>query len=122
VERRLKSDGCPISAGALQSSGTVQPVGVERRRRRRVVRGWGGRFHEARIQSGFDVNTVATRLGIAGGHFSGLVDRYEAMPEPPVDAYNRARAGLILVGFGIDPAEFGIGEDELDLRRYAVLE
>jgi hypothetical protein len=79
---------------------------------------WGNRLARARADAGFNLRAVEVRLA---PHVSrASLARLEARDTVPVRRQDRARAILVLLLYGVDPADFGLGPDDLppatDLR------
>jgi hypothetical protein len=79
---------------------------------------WGRRLARARANAGYSLRDVEARLT---PHVSraGLA-RLEDRPSVPVRPADRARAILVLLLYGVDPADFDLGPDDVppatDLR------
>lgn len=79
---------------------------------------WGNRFARAREDSGHTIRTAAMALG----QFShATVTRLEALDEEPTKLRDRQRAFMLLVLYGYDPEEFGLGPEDvppvIDLKK-----
>jgi hypothetical protein len=120
----------------LGSTASVRAVTATWRRRRREVRsptahppnpppvpatGWGRELQQARLATGLHVYGVANRLQIASGAFGSMVDQLESLSEAPEARVQRKRAAWIVLGFGLDPTQHGIGLDELTPEEAAAL-
>jgi hypothetical protein len=51
-------------------------------------------------------------MHIASFAFGSMVDRLESLPEAPAAPNRRRRAAWIMLGFGLDPGQYGISLDE----------
>lgn len=80
---------------------------------------WGDRLARAREGAGLTLAGVQHILGSA--HITkSTLSRMESFTEAPTFAKDRARALMVLVLYGVDPASFGLGPDDkpaaIDLR------
>jgi len=79
---------------------------------------WGRRLARARTNAGFNLRDVEERL--APYISRATLNRLEALETEPVRRQDRSRAFLVLILYGINPADFGLGPDDrppaMDLR------
>jgi len=70
--------------------------------------GWGEQVRQARVASDVDVDTAAKQVALGGDTFRRYLDDVEAASEAPEDPLGRSRARLVLLGFGLDIAAYGL--------------
>jgi hypothetical protein len=79
---------------------------------------WGRRLARARLDAGYNLRDVEAVLA---PHVSrATLNRLEARSTAPIRRQDRGRALLVLILYGVDPADFGLEPDDLppatDLR------
>lgn len=84
---------------------------------------WGRRLARARNEAGYNLRDVEAALAPLISR--ATLDRLEKHPTVPRRRQDRARAVIVLVFYGVDPCEFGLGPDDVppatDLRALTVL-
>jgi transcriptional regulator with XRE-family HTH domain len=84
---------------------------------------WGRRLARARILAGYNLRQVESILATQISH--ATLNRLEHRETVPIRRQDRARAFLVLVLYRVDPADFGLGPDDMppatDVRALARL-
>ena len=91
--------------------------------RRLAPEPWGHQLARARADAGHTVRSAAEALDGYPGLSRGTINRLEALEEVPTKATQRHQACILVVLYGYDPDDFGLGPDDVpplvDLRTLA---
>ncbi len=81
---------------------------------------WGNLLARAREGAGYTLRDVADLLAGHDGLSRGTINRLEQLDEAPTDSVARRRAFQLLIVYGYNPSQLGLGPDDaptvVDLR------